>query len=131
MTRKSRLAGRHRTGQRKRADVAKTPQNRKVLVVDVGGTPVKVLTTDEDGSFPSGPKLIPRRMASGVKRLTQNWVYDVVSMGYPGPVLHGRPIAELYNLGHGWVGFDFSAAFGCPREGRQRCRHAGFGELQG
>jgi polyphosphate glucokinase len=53
-------------------------------------------------------------MASGVKRLVPDWTYDVVSIGYPGPVVHGQPIAEPRNLGRGWVGFDFAAAFGCP-----------------
>ena len=53
-------------------------------------------------------------MVSGVKRLAADWTYDSVSIGYPGPVLHGRPIAEPYNLGRGWVGFDFAEAFGRP-----------------
>jgi hypothetical protein len=53
-------------------------------------------------------------MVSGVKKLAGDWMYDTVSIGYPGPVLCGRPISEPYNLGRGWVGFDFGAAFGCP-----------------
>ena len=53
-------------------------------------------------------------MVSGVKKLAEDWMYDVVSIGYPGPILHGRPIAEPYNLGRGRVGFDFGAAFSCP-----------------
>jgi polyphosphate glucokinase len=53
-------------------------------------------------------------MVSGVKRLVPDWTYDVVSIGYPGPVVHGQPIAEPRNLGPGWVGFAFAAAFGCP-----------------
>ena len=114
MTAESRLTGQRQKGRQDRADVAKTSLTRKVLVVDVGGTSVKVLTTDEHRSFPSGPTLTPRRMVSGVKRLAQGWTYDVVSIGYPGPVLRGRPIAEPHNLGRGWVGFDFAAAFGRP-----------------
>jgi polyphosphate glucokinase len=86
------------------------------LVVDVGGTSVKILATgqNERRSFPSGPTLTPRRMVSGVKKLAGDWTYHVVSIGYPGPVLQGRPIDEPYNLGRGWVGFDFAAAFNCP-----------------
>ena len=88
----------------------------RVLVVDVGGTSVKVLASGqkESRSFRSGRTLTPKRMVSGVKKLVADWAYDVVSIGYPGPVLHGRPIAEPHNLGHGWVGFDFAQAFGCP-----------------
>jgi polyphosphate glucokinase len=87
-----------------------------VLVVDVGGTSVKILATGQEQhrSFSSGPKLTPSRMVSGVKKLALDRHYDVVSIGYPGPVLHGRPLAEPYNLGRGWVGFDFTAAFGRP-----------------
>ena len=89
---------------------------KKVLVVDVGGTSVKILGTGqtETRSFQSGPKLTPERMVSGVKKLAADWSYDVVSIGYPGPVLAGRPTAEPPNLGRGWVGFDFAAAFVRP-----------------
>jgi polyphosphate glucokinase len=87
-----------------------------VLVVDVGGTAVKILATgqNEARSFRSGPRLTPWRMVSGVEKLAADWTYEVVSIGYPGPVLGGRPIAEPRNLGRGWVGFDFARAFGCP-----------------
>ena len=89
---------------------------KKVLVVDVGGTSVKILVSSqtEARSFPSGPTLTPRRMVSGVKRTAADWAHDVVAIGYPGPVLHGRPVAEPHNLGRGWTGFDFTLAFGCP-----------------
>src|SRR5262249_53253121 len=99
-----------------RTRVAKTFSAKTVLVVDVGGTSVKILATGqtERRSFPSGPTLTPRLMVSGVKELARGWTYDRISIGYPGPVLHGRPIAEPYNLGRGWVGFDFAKAFGCP-----------------
>jgi len=88
----------------------------KVLVVDVGGTHIKVLATGqiEHREFPSGPTMTPKRMVLGVKKLTADWEYDVVSMGYPGPVLRNRPVAEPHNLGAGWVGFNFENAFGRP-----------------
>jgi polyphosphate glucokinase len=96
--------------------VAKKSVVKGVLVVDVGGNSVKILASGYKvhRSFPSGPKMTPRDMVSGVKKLTADWGYDVVSIGYPGPVLHGRAVAEPYNLGRGWVGFDFARAFGCP-----------------
>lgn len=88
----------------------------KVLVVDVGGTHVKILATGQNQrrELDSGPKLTPERMVAGVRDLARDWSYDAVSIGYPGPVLHGRPVAEPHNLGHGWVGFDYRAALGRP-----------------
>jgi polyphosphate glucokinase len=88
----------------------------KVLVIDVGGTHVKVLASGqtEHRKFPSGPTLTAKQMASAVKKLARDWDYEVVSIGYPGPVLQSRPVAEPHNLGPGWVGFDFEKAFGCP-----------------
>jgi polyphosphate glucokinase len=88
----------------------------KVLVVDVGGTHVKILATGptERRMFPSGPTLTAAQMASGAKKLARGWDYDVASIGYPGPVLQSRPVAEPHNLAPGWVGFDFEKAFGCP-----------------
>jgi polyphosphate glucokinase len=113
---KSRHSAKRRTGRRKSARAAKTSSARKVLAVDVGGTSVKILATGqtERRLFPSGPTLTPRRMVSGVRKLAHGWTYDVVSIGYPGPVLRGRPMAEPYNLGRGWMGFDFAKAFGRP-----------------
>lgn len=87
-----------------------------VLSVDVGGTHVKILASGQGESrkFVSGPSLTPAQMVASVKRLAADWTYHVVSIGYPGPVLHGKPVAEPHNLASGWVGFDFPAAFGCP-----------------
>ncbi|MEO6835373.1 MAG: ROK family protein, partial [Candidatus Tumulicola sp.] len=87
-----------------------------VLSIDVGGTHVKILAGGETESraFPSGPKLTAQQMVDGVKKLAGQWKYDAVAIGYPSPVLHGMPAAEPHNLGKGWVGFDFKAAFGCP-----------------
>jgi polyphosphate glucokinase len=88
----------------------------RVLVIDVGGTHVKVLATGcrTPRKIRSGPSMTARQMVSAVRQLTADWRYDVVSIGYPGVVIHGRPVAEPYNLGRGWVGFDFRRAFGCP-----------------
>jgi glucose-6-phosphate isomerase len=88
----------------------------RVLVVDVGGTHVKVLATAQKAprEFPSGPTLTADQMVAGVKTAAAEWKYDAVSIGYPGPVLHGRPVVEPRHLGRGWVGFDYRAAFGRP-----------------
>ena len=88
----------------------------KVLVIDVGGTHVKILATghSEKREFASGPKMTAEQMVSGVQKLAQGWTYAAVSMGYPGPVLHNRPVADPKNLGPGWVGFDFKTGFGRP-----------------
>src|SRR5438093_1197963 len=87
-----------------------------VLVIDIGGTHVKVLATGHDVSreFDSGTALTPKRLVSGVRNLVADWRYDVVSIGYPGPVLRNRPVSEPWNLGKGWGGFNFEAAFKRP-----------------
>src|SRR5437016_13119969 len=87
-----------------------------VLVVDVGGTHVKILATGQKQSreFPSGPKLTPKQMVAGVKKLAKDWKYNAVSIGYPGVVIRNRPVADPYNLGSGWAGFDFGATLKCP-----------------
>ena len=87
-----------------------------VLCIDIGGTSVKVLATGqtERRKFPSGPKLTPQAMVAGVKKLTADWKYDVVSIGYPGRVHDNQPVMEPNNLAPDWWGFDFEAAFGCP-----------------
>lgn len=89
---------------------------RRILVIDVGGTHIK-FRVDGRGrifKFPSGPKLGPARMARKVLKRAHDLAYEAVSIGYPGLVFHGRIAAEPHNLGKGWVGFDFAAAFGKP-----------------
>src|SRR5215472_13022198 len=87
----------------------------KVLVVDIGGTHVKVLAPGRGReSFPSGSKLTPKRMVSKVRKLAEHWDYDIVSIGYPGPVSRDRVIREPWNLGKGWVGFNFETGFQRP-----------------
>jgi polyphosphate glucokinase len=88
----------------------------KILVVDVGGTHVKVRVTGqrEERRIPSGSAMTATRMVRDVKRLVKDWEYDVISIGYPGPVIHGHPVHDPHNLGGGWVGFNFGKAFGCP-----------------
>lgn len=88
----------------------------KVLVIDVGGSNVKVTATGwkDVHKIPSGDGLTAQEMVDGVKKLTRTWVFSAVSIGFPGPVRHGHPLAEPHNLGRGWVGYDFAAAFGRP-----------------
>src|SRR6266545_5302923 len=87
-----------------------------VLVVDVGGTHVKLLATGQNAAreFPSGPTLTAEQMVTDVKKLTADWTYDAVAIGYPGPVINNRPLTDPWNLGRGWRGYDFEAAFKCP-----------------
>lgn len=89
---------------------------KKVLVIDVGGTHIKVLVTGqrEHRKFNSGPRMTAAQMVKGVKQITRDWKYDAVSIGYPGPVVSGKPLHDPQNLGKGWVGFDFQKALGCP-----------------
>jgi polyphosphate glucokinase len=102
------------SSKRKNVNVSREPE--AVLVIDVGGTHVKILATGEKTrrKFVSGPTLTAEEMVAGVRQAAEGWKYQAVSIGYPGPVLHGKPLAEPHNLGSGWVGFDFEAAFGCP-----------------
>ena len=88
----------------------------KVLVIDVGGTHVKMLATGarESRRFSSGRRLTPDALVSGVRQATRGWKFDVVSLGYPGVVSRDGPAEEPGNLARGWVGFDFEAAFGKP-----------------
>lgn len=87
-----------------------------ILVIDIGGTHVKLLATGHrmHREFESGPALTPQRMVAQVRKLAAGWKYDLVSIGYPGPVLRNRPVSEPWNLGKGWVGFNFEKAFQRP-----------------
>jgi polyphosphate glucokinase len=87
-----------------------------VLVVDVGGSHVKILATGQSTPIriPSGPDMTAAVMVRQVRAAAKAWTYEAVSIGYPGAVLHGKPVAEPRNLGAGWVGFNFKRAFGCP-----------------
>src|SRR5689334_5454644 len=95
---------------------AKQRSTRATLVIDVGGSHVKVMT--DTGrvrrKFDSGPGMTPREMVRQVKDLTKDWRYDTIAIGYPGPVRRNRATKEPYNLGKGWAGFDFEKAFGRP-----------------
>src|SRR5690349_597252 len=88
----------------------------QILAVDIGGQHVKVLASGqtERRRMVSGPALTAEQMVAGVKAMTADWVYDVVSLGYPGQVAHNLPAHDPVNLGPGWIGFDYQAAFGCP-----------------
>ena len=103
----------------------------KVLVVDVGGTHVKILATGQDArrEFTSGPSLTAEEMALKVLQAAKGWNYKVASIGYPGQVLRGKPVAEPHNLGPGWVGFDFEAALGCPVKLINDAAMQGLGQL--
>lgn len=87
-----------------------------ILAIDIGGTNVKIKTSDEQQliKIPSGPELTPQQMVDGVREQAKNWKYDVVTIGYPGPVLRGKILKEPVNLGRGWVDFDFGSAFDKP-----------------
>jgi polyphosphate glucokinase len=89
---------------------------KRILVIDVGGTHVKVSTAGrrEPLKIPSGPTTTPARMAAQVRKAIDGWKYDAVSIGYPGPVKRGRPALEPHNLGRGWMRFDYQKAFGVP-----------------
>ena len=102
----------------------KSPQNpkssktsaAKTLVIDVGGTHVKMLATGmkEPIKFESGPKMTADKMVKQVKAATKDIPYDRISLGYPGPISNGHPLREPHNLGVGWMAINFAKAFGCP-----------------
>ena len=105
----------------------------KVLVIDVGGTNIKAFASDEAEvrKFPSGPTLTPKQMVEGVLKLAGDWKYDVITIGYPGPVIHGRLALEPRNLGVGWVDYDFAAHFGKPVKLINDAAMQGLGSYEG
>src|SRR5271157_3601708 len=94
--------------------MAKKPPS--VLVLDVGGTHVKMLATGRKKpiEIPAGPEMTAKEMVAAVRKATADWKYSAVSIGYPGPVVDGKPMSEPHHLGPGWVGFDFQKAFRRP-----------------
>jgi predicted NBD/HSP70 family sugar kinase len=91
-------------------------KSQKTLVIDVGGTHIKILASGQKipRKILSGKTMTPSRMVEAVKNAAKDWGYDRVSIGYPGPVVGGRPIHDPVNLGSGWMGFNFHKAFGLP-----------------
>jgi polyphosphate glucokinase len=91
-------------------------KNPRVLVIDVGGTHIKLLATGRTQpiKIDSGPRMTAPKMVRAVRKAVKGWDFDRVTLGYPGPVINGRPLREPHNLGGGWMGFDFAKAFGRP-----------------
>jgi predicted NBD/HSP70 family sugar kinase len=93
-----------------------TKRKQNILVIDIGGTNLKFLDSNHTTvvKIPSGTEMSAPRMVAEIQNATKDWKYTAVSMGYPGPVRQGKPLAEPHNLGPGWVAMDFQKAFGCP-----------------
>jgi polyphosphate glucokinase len=103
-----------RNTQKVKSNIGRDPL--KVLVVDIGGTHIKILASGEPEprKFVSGPDMTPKQIIANVRKLAEDWEYDAITIGYPGPVIHNRPAADPYNLAPGWLDFDFEKAFRCP-----------------
>ena len=95
----------------------------KILVIDIGGSHVKVLMSGQrtPTKLDSGPDLTPRQMMKAVLKATEDWDYDAVTIGYPGPIVKNHPAKDPINLGKGWVRFDYKKAFKCPVRMYRRC----------
>jgi ROK family len=88
---------------------------KKILVIDVGGSNVKLMISRaQRRKFKSGRKLTPRAMVTQIKPLVADWEFDTISLGFPAPVRNGKIVSEPKHLGKGWVGFDFKKALGKP-----------------
>lgn len=105
--------GKRSSGRKRSAPAKDTP---RTLVIDIGGTKIKLLSSGETEPrrIPSGKRMTPTLMVDAIRELASDWQYDVVSIGYPGAVGQHGPRSEPGNLGPGWVGFDFAAAFERP-----------------
>src|SRR5215813_13922999 len=92
--------------------VVAAAKGAKVLVIDVGGTNVKLLASgaQEPRKYPSGPTMTPQKMVKLVKESVKDWKFDCISLGFPGPIINGHPLREPHNLGSGWMGFNFAKA---------------------
>src|SRR4051812_39404568 len=91
-------------------------RNRKILVIDVGGSNVKMLISQEEKrrKFASGLKLGPEEAVEQIKEATSDWSFDAISIGFPAPVREGKIMIDPKHLGKGWAGFDFGKALGKP-----------------
>jgi hypothetical protein len=110
------MATTKRTAAPKKAAAGKAAPKQNILVLDVGGTNLKVIDSNhaEPIKIPSGLEMTAQRMVEETKNATQGWGYTAISIGYPGPVSRGRLLAEPHNLGPGWIEMDFEKEFGCP-----------------
>src|SRR5262247_828748 len=104
------------SSKNKSSKPSKSNPQYKVLAIDIGGRNVKLLASGQKTvrKIPSGPTLTAGEMVNKVKAAVEDWPYDVISVGFPGPVVQGRPISDPMHLGKGWVKFDFRKAFGKP-----------------
>src|SRR5580692_9577485 len=98
------------------AQPSTSKKDKKILVIDVGGTHVKLLMSGqkEPLKFVSGPAMTAKKMVREVKQAIRGWKFDCISIGYPGPVINGHALREPHNLGGGWMGMNFQKAFGYP-----------------
>ena len=105
----------------------------KILVIDVGGTNVKVLASGQQTpiKIPSGSRMTPRAMVKAVLEATATWTYDAVSIGYPGPVTTGKPARDPWNLGRGMGRVRLQESVQAPGSHHQRRRDAGARQLRG
>jgi len=98
------------------AIIANIQINMKILIIDIGGTNIKVASSDKRVpiKIPSGPAMTAEQMTKDVLAATKGWDYDCISIGYPGPVIHDRPVTDPHNLAPGWIDFPYQKAFGKP-----------------